>query len=172
MRIFTRLKSDTRGAAVIELAIVAPILATMVIGMTDISMAYARQLELEQGSQRAIEKVQQTTGDDTVEDTIKNEAVCQVNGTNADGSCKSSPITTANVTVTYRLECTGGSGTSAQETTDSAAFADFVCGSDESRASYLRVEVRDTYTPMFSIHFGTAADGKYHLAATAGVRTQ
>ena len=46
--------------------------------------------------------------DDTVEGTLTTEAVCQVNGTNADGTCKTSPITAANVTVSYRLECANG----------------------------------------------------------------
>ena len=66
----------------------------MVVGIVDMSNAFSRKLALEQGAQRAIEKIMQTTADDTVEDTFKNEAVCQVNGTNADGTCKTSPITT------------------------------------------------------------------------------
>ena len=88
-----RLVADEAGAAVIELALVAPVLALMTIGVVDISNAYGRKLALEQGAQRAIEKVMQTTGSTTVETTLKTEAVCQVNGMNEDGTCKTSPIT-------------------------------------------------------------------------------
>ena len=101
-----------RGAAVIEFAIVAPIFALLTIGVVDMSNAFSRKLALEQGAQRAIEKIMQTTGTTTVEDTVKTEAVCQVNGVNADSTCKTSPISANNVTVTYRLECTGFGGCS------------------------------------------------------------
>ena len=80
-------------------------LALLTIGVVDISNGFSRKLQLEQGVQRAVEKVMQTTGVLSVEDTIAREVVCQVNGTNTDGSCKTDPITTANVTVTHRLEC-------------------------------------------------------------------
>jgi Flp pilus assembly protein TadG len=173
MNLLRKLRRDQRGAAVIELAIAAPVLAMLVIGMSDITIAYGRELDLEQGAQRAIEKVMQTTGDQTVEDAIKNEAVCQVNGTNSGGTCKSAPITTANVTVTYRLECMdGGTVASSQETTDSTEFSGFSCDEGQTAANYLRVKVTDQYTPMFAMHFGTDADGTYHLSATAGIRTQ
>ena len=101
---FSQLRADERGAAVIELAMVAPMLALMTIGVVDLSNAYSRKLALEQGAQRAIEKVMQTTELDTVENTLKTEAVCQVNGME-NGVCKMSPISANNVTVTYRLEC-------------------------------------------------------------------
>src|SRR2546423_9329323 len=90
------LATSDRGAAVIELALIAPILGLMVIGIVDLSNAFSRKLALEQGAQRAIERIMQTTADDTVEGTLKTEVVCQVNGTNTNGTCKTSPITTAN----------------------------------------------------------------------------
>ena len=101
------LRSDDRGAAIIELAMVAPVLALMTIGVVDLSNGFGTKLRLEQAAQRSIEKIMQTTGVLTVEETIADEAVCQFNGTNADGTCKTAPITTANVTVTHRLECDG-----------------------------------------------------------------
>src|SRR3954471_9820265 len=106
-----QLAANERGEAVIEMAMVAPVLALGVIGIVDMSNAYSRKLALEQGAQRAIEKIQQTTQDDTVDDTLKNEAVCQVDGTDSSGNCiTTTPITTANVTVNYRLECTNADG--------------------------------------------------------------
>jgi len=167
------LARSERGTVTIELAIVAPVLAVLIIGVTDISMAYSHKLEIEQGAQRAIEKVMQTTGDTTVADTIKKEAVCQVNGTNADGTCATGRLTTDDVTVTYRLECTDGGGVvSNSETDDATIFDGYSCASGSSEARYIMATVRDVYTPMFPIHFGTDPDGTYHLGTTAGVRVQ
>jgi Flp pilus assembly protein TadG len=169
-----RLRADERGAAIIELALVAPVLALMAIGIVDMSNAFSRKLALEQGAQRAIEKIMQTTGGDSVEGTLTTEAVCQVNGTNADGSCKTSPITASNVTVTFRLECTDSGGViSAQTTTDATAFDALTCSSGSKDSRYIQVGVTDRYTPMFPIHFSALdGDGTYHLSATAGMRTE
>jgi Flp pilus assembly protein TadG len=154
-----KLARDDTGAVLIELALAAPMLALMVMGISDISSAFSKRLELEQAAQRAIEKVMQTTGEDTPEGTIKREAVCQYNGTAADGTCKTAPITVDNVTVVYSLTCNN---------VVTAYNTDCVGGQTEYR--YIQATVTDTYTPMFPIHFGTGADGKYSLSATAGVR--
>ncbi len=143
--------ADDRGAAVIELALLAPILALMTIGIIDVSQAFGRKLALEQAAQRAVEKVMQTTGNTTPEGTIKAEAASQAG------------ISQDDVTVVYRLECNG------------TAEADFntECDPAETEARYLMVTVAGSYTPMFPTHyFGSSADGIFHMSATAGVRTQ
>ena len=164
---------DARGSVTIELALLAPILATMIIGVIDVSIAYGKKLELEQGAQRAVEKVMQTTGDSTVADTLREEAVCQVNGTNEDGTCAAGRITAADVTVTYRLECVSEDGTrTPQEGETAEEFDALTCNEDDSEARYLSVHLVDVYQPMFPLfHWGPHSDG-YHLSATAGVRTQ
>ena len=73
-----KLLRDTRATAIIELALIAPIVALTVVGIVDLSNAFTRKLGLEQGAQRAIEKIMQTTEDNTVEGTLAAEAVCQV----------------------------------------------------------------------------------------------
>lgn len=160
IRQLKQLGRDDSGAAIIELALAAPILAMMVIGVTDISAAFGKKLELEQAAQRAIEKVAQTTGEATPEDTIKQEAVCQFNGTSG-GACKTAPLTTANVTVTYSLTCDG---------VVTAYTSD--CTSTQLEVRYITANVTYNYTPMFDLHFGTGADGKYNLKGSAGVRVQ
>lgn len=170
-----RLVRDDAGAAVIEMAFVAPVFALLVIGIVDMSNAYSQKLALEQGAQRSIEKVMQTTGTTTVADTITTEAVCQVNGLNADGTCKNAPITASDVTVTYRLECTTSGGSiSAQTNTDATTFDALECPPLTTESRYIEVQVNDKYTPLFPVHFAsfTAADGTYHLSARAGMRTQ
>ena len=149
-KMIRNLVRDNRGAAVIELALVAPMLALMTIGIIDVSQAFGRKLTLEQAAQRAIEKVMQTTGDTTPEETIKEEAAAQGNVSEDD------------VTVSYRMEC------------DGVVQADFdtECTPGQSEARWLMVTVAGTYEPMFPTHyFGNEDDNIYHMTATAGMRT-
>ncbi|MEO6580047.1 MAG: TadE/TadG family type IV pilus assembly protein [Sphingomicrobium sp.] len=162
MNPFLRLCRDDRGAAIIELAFIAPVIALMTVGVVDLSNGFGAKLRVEQAAQRSIEKIMQTTGIKTVEDTIAAEAVCQFNGTEADGvTCKTAPLTTANVSVTHRLECDG----------IVSAASDCVDPQKESR--WVQVTVWTDYTPMFPLKFaGIDAGGKYRIQATAGMRTE
>jgi Flp pilus assembly protein TadG len=162
MRSLLNIRREDSGAATIELALVAPFLATLCVGVADISIAYGKKLELEQGAQRAIEKVMQTTGEDSVEDAIKKEALCQINGQNADGTCAAGTIASDDVDVTFRLECDGALQTD----------YDLECPPAQEETRYISVTVTDNYTPMFPVKFGVAADGTYHLSTTAGVRVK
>lgn len=172
------LGGDDRGAAIIELALVAPMFALMAIGVVDMSNAFSRKLALEQGAQRAIEKVMQTTGVATVETTLATEAVCQVNGTNSDGTCKTSPINAVdNVMVTWRRECLDSGGAVTTSKVYSAATdydADSALCGTSRETSYINIALTDKYTPMFPIHFYSydGSDGTYHLSAEAGMRTE
>ena len=163
IRALLSLARDQRGTSVVELAFVAPILAIVIAGVTDVSIAYGRKLELEQAAQRSIEKVGQTTGQTTAEAAIQKEAVCQINGTNTDGTCKTGRISTSDVTVTYTLTCNGAS----------VAYSDD-CTAGQTEIRYIEAKVQDnSYKPVFARSFGgTASDGYYHLSATAGVRVQ
>jgi Flp pilus assembly protein TadG len=158
---FPSLWREDRGAAIIELAIVAPVIALMTVGVVDMSNGFSSKLRLEQAAQRSIEKVMQTTGVTSVESTIASEAVCQYNGTETNGTCKTAPITDANVTVTHRLECDG-----ALSTADDCAV-----GQAESR--WVQVTIWTEYEPMFPLHFsGIESNGKYRIEAKAGMRTE
>lgn len=160
---FLTFARDKRGTATIELALFAPILATMVIGVIDMSMAYGRKLQVEQAAQRAIEKVMQTTGVTSVADTIVDEV--------ADQADIPADEVDSKITVTYSLEC---DDEEPQTETDATEFDLLSCAPGTLRqARYIEVEVRDTYEPMFKITFaGLNDDGTYHIRATAGMRTQ
>jgi Flp pilus assembly protein TadG len=161
IRLLQRLRRDQGGTALIEFAFVAPVLALLTVGVVDMSNAFGRKLMLEQAAQRSIEKVMQTTGVLTVEETIAQEAVCQYNGTNSNGTCKTAPITTANVAVVHRLECNGVLTTNPD------------CAAGETESRWIQVTVWDDYEPMFPLHFsGIASNGKYHISAIAGMRTE
>jgi Flp pilus assembly protein TadG len=173
----SRLLRNERGAAVIEMAMVAPVLALGVIGIVDVSNAYSRKLALEQGAQRAVEKIMNTTDDTTVENTLTNEVKCQVNGSVTSGGatvCNSS--STQAITVNWRLDCTVGGATTSQTTTSSGTYDGWVTActtAGGTKAGYVAVTVTDKYSPMFPIHFAVfnTSDSTYHLRATAGVRT-
>lgn len=166
--------ADKGGASIIELAIAAPIFALTTIGIVDMSNAYNRKLAIQQAAQRAVERVMQTTVSDTVENVLTNEVLCQVNGANPDGSCKTAPVQPGNVTVGFRLECIeSGGGVSTQTASDSATFDALACDRGSTASRYIQVTVTDRYKPMFPVHFsGLDKDGTYHLSATAGARTQ
>ena len=161
MKRFINLIRDQRGAAMIELAFVAPVIALLTVGVVDLSNGFGTKLRVEQAAQRSIEKVMQTTGVLTVENTIAAEAVCQYNGTNSDGTCKTAPLTTADVVVTHRLEC------------DNIITVAPDCLPTQKESRWIQVMVSTDYTPMFPLHFtGIAANGKYHIKSVAGMRTE
>lgn len=161
MRRLRKLLRADSGAVIIEMAMVAPVLALMVVGIADISIAYGKKLELEQAAQRAIERVAQTTGSDTPENAIKTEAVCQYNGMGSGGTCLTEGISAGDVTVTYTLTC---DGTEQDYATD--------CAGTAVEVRYIETAIVEQYEPMFPITFGAHADGTYHLSGTAGVRVQ
>ncbi len=105
MKRLIKLWREDRGAAIIELAFVAPVIALMTVGVVDLSNGFGTKLKVEQAAQRSVEKVMQTTGITNVETTIADEAICQFNGTFDNGDCKTAPLTTANVTVAHSLYC-------------------------------------------------------------------
>ncbi len=149
-QMLSRLARDNRGAAIIELALVAPILATMTVGVIDLSNGFSRKLVLEQAAQRSIEKVMQTTGVKTVQDTIKDEAA------------EAAGISRDNVTVTYTLTC---AGVAADPTTE--------CANNNTEVRYTEVTLWDTYTPMIPMRLaGMQSNGTFRLTATTGIRTQ
>ena len=67
-RFLSQLSATSAASATIELALYAPMLALLTIGVVDMSNAFGRKLALEQAAQRAIEKVMQTSADTTVEE--------------------------------------------------------------------------------------------------------
>ena len=148
-----RLLRNDEGVAVLELALAAPILALMVVGVADLSNAYSRKLALEQAAQRSIEKIMQTTATSTPDATVKAEAVAQAGG----------GLVADDVTVTYELYC----DLVKQDDYDSD------CTSGQSEARYLNVRVVDEYRPMFPMHFAPInANGTYTVTAEAGMRIQ
>ena len=95
------LARDESGASIIEMAMVMPVLGSLLIGMVDISRAYSAKLQLEQAAYRAIEKVQQYNTTSSTYDTLKAEAA------SAAVAAGFTNVTDSNVTIDFWLECDG-----------------------------------------------------------------
>lgn len=162
IRMWKKIARDERGTSVIEMALVAPFLATLTIGMVDISRAYSEKLFLEQAAQRAVERAMQgMQGDDSTDifEGLQAEAA-ETAGVDED-----------DVTVRYWLECNG-----VDQNTNPATMADDydeVCPDGQYYSRHISVRIEKVYTPMFSIKWlGSNADGSFDLAGAAGMRVQ
>lgn len=146
-----RLIRDSRGAAVIEVALVAPIFAALIVGVVDLSRGYSAKLVLEQASQRAIEKVMQGQANTTTAAALKTEAATVAG------------VAESAVTVDFWLECDG------DRQTDYGP----PCPPGQTTARFMSVEITKAYTPMFAMKFaGANTNGTYTLTGRTGVRTQ
>ena len=146
------LARDERGASIIELALVAPVLASMLIGMVDLSRAYSYKLKLEQAAQRAIEKVQAYQTTTSTYSTLQTEAAAAAG------------VPTSNVTIDYWLECNG----------TRASTYDSTCSSGQTYGRWVSVTVQGTFTPMFRSKYYPRAnsDGTFTIQGKTGMRTQ
>jgi Flp pilus assembly pilin Flp len=159
MKWILNLVRDDRGTSVIELALAAPILASLIIGMTDLSRAYAAKLKVEQAAQRSIERVMNGAKETSLFETLQAEAMAAAN------------VDEDAVEVSYWLECDGVS----QNTSPSTMEADYgkVCADDETYARYVNVRIEKTYASMFDVKWpGSNPDGTYTLVGQAGIRVQ
>ena len=158
IRFVRPLARDERGASVIEMAMVTPILASLLIGMVDLSRAYSAKLQLEQSAYRAIEKVQQYQASSSTYDTLKGEAVA------AAQAAGFTNVTDSNVTIDFWLECNG-----VRQGTYNTN-----CTGGQQYARWVTVDISGTFTPMFSSRRwpGANSDGTFTLHGKAGLRTQ
>ena len=139
--------------AAVELALAAPILASMVIGLVDISMSYSEKMRLEQVAQRTIERVQVTQFKTSMETTFETEAQTEAGtGSSAD--------------LIFWLECNGTKMTGASAYTTG-------CTAGQTIARYVQVDVQKNFSPIMLSRFMNAnANGSITLHGVAGVRIQ
>lgn len=157
-RFLRKISRDERGATIVELGLVMPILASLLIGMVDVARAYSHKLQLEQSAHRAIEKVMQYHTDSSTYDTLYAEAATAAG------------VATSAVEVDYWLECNGVRMTGA---TMAEAYEQN-CPTGEVQTRYISVEIDKKFTPMFGIRYfpGANPDGTITVSAEAGMRTQ
>ena len=162
MRRLIKLTGDERGTSVVELALLAPLFATFIIGTADISRGYSAKLQLEQVAQHGIEKAMQgMQGNDStvIFQSLQSEVA------NAAG------VTNPDVEVRYWLECNGVS----QNSNPATMPQDYekVCAGGQLYSRHLNVKITKAFTPMFSMRWaGANANGTYTLIGEAGLRVQ
>ena len=151
---------DEGGASIIEMALMLPVLATLLIGMVDISRAYSAKLQLEQAAQRSIEKAMNGKKKTSLFDTLQAEAVAAAS------------VSASAVEIKYWLECNGVSQNTSTATMK-ADYEDKVCGAGTTQARYVNVRIQKAFTPMFSTKFlGANSDGTFTLVGQTGIRVQ
>lgn len=144
--------SEDRGTVTIELALIAPILATLLVGLVDISLAFSNKLRLEQIANRAVERVQQV-GFDTATTT---KIILEAEAIIAAGAGS-----TANLT--FWRECEGVRQTSYTGN----------CSSGQATARYVQMEVVKTHTPIITAKFsGSNTNGTITVRGVSGLRVQ
>ena len=145
MRRISILLRDRAGNVTIELALLAPILAGMFIGLVDLSNAFSDKLRLEQIAQRSIERVMQKGFKVADVAVLKSEA-------------EAAAGTGSNATVTYWLECNDVKMTGASAYTAG-------CADGDKYARYVEVGITKSYAAMI-------APTSWTLVGKAGIRIQ
>ncbi len=125
-----RLLRDCRGSAAVETALVAPVLILMSVGSFQVSQMVARQHELSNGADEAAAMVLAGWTDSTAQRTALSEVVRTSLGLSAN-----------EVTVTAKYRC----GVATVYVDDSST-----CASGTNIASFLRIQLTDQYTPIWS----------------------
>ena len=159
MKIRNLLRSES-GNSFVEMALLAPVLTTMLVGMVDISRAYSAKLQLEQSAQRTIELVmQQQAAENDYTAALKTE------GAAAAGVAESA------VTPDNWLECSADGVTWTRNALGFNASCD---AATPIYARYVSVDISKGYKPLFSSRYfpGSDAQGYYTLHGKAGVRIQ
>lgn len=151
-----RLRRNEEAVAVIELALAAPLLMLLFVGMVDLSLLASAKIDLEQAAQRTTDYAlakRPTNGDGTY---LANEAA---------GVAKV-PLT--NVTVELFLECNG---------VRQVSF-DTPCSPGQAQARFASIEIRKkvemtfNWKKMASFYEQTEQDSEVQLAGDSVVRFQ
>jgi Flp pilus assembly protein TadG len=143
-----RFRRDQHGTAVVETAIIAPVLALLALGTYDLSQMVARQHDL-QGGATDLEGIilavanGQATNVQTISDVLANTLELQPD----------------QVEVVKKFRC---------GTTETLVDLSSDCEVDEEIATYVQVTLTDTYAPTWT-KFGVGGDLDYNFVRTIQV---
>lgn len=139
--------ANDEGVALIELALILPILLLLIMGTIDLSRLVAAGLDLEQAAQRTTDFALAKRPRNSDGTYLKNEAVA------------ASGVAPADVTVDIFLECNG-----VRQSTFSA-----ICPSGQSRARFVSVAIVSEVEPTFD-WAGFSSFLGFQLPATVTIR--
>ena len=175
-RPFARLLRDARGTSVIELALIAPLLAGLTMGIIDLSTGFARRLALVEAVDSTITKV--SAGNFKV---ARNDAGLDFSAFEEEAA-RAAGVDVEDVVVSAWLECDGQE----QDSFDSdcgerrqkeGCEATIATPPPEAecfavRARYIQIRINSSFRPMFTSVFAPEPDGTYPLNAEAAVRIE
>ncbi len=140
--ILRRLARDTRGAMLVETAIVAPVLILLSLGAFQVSTLVARQSELQSAAAEA-EAIALASAPDTAEKITTLQQVVMA----------STGLTAQQVAISNTYRCNAASSFVASKTG---------CATDARVSTYLRLQIQDTYTPTWT-QFGVGSPIQFNV---------
>jgi Flp pilus assembly protein TadG len=143
-KLLARLWRENHGSAVIETALIAPVLVCMCLGGFEISRMMARQSELQTGANEATSIVLAAPPDSDTKKATAQAVIAASTGLTNDS---------AHIQLDFIYRC----GTN---TTLTATKAD--CGT-QAISTYIQVQLRDTYTPIWT-QFGVGSPLNYYVS--------
>jgi len=156
-RLIPALRRDERGASLVELALMAPILLAFLAGIVDCARLYAAKLSMQQAAERSVEIATAggiSAASDQALQTIK---------TNMQNDATSAAPAASQVTASLWLECAG------------VKQNDFntACNTGDQVARYAAVSITGSYRPAFPYLFGSlVSNGRIAVRGAASVRVQ
>lgn len=136
-----------RGQALIEFALLLPMLCLLMAGIVNIGTAARMSIVLTNAATAGAQfgaqspsNAQNTTG-------IQNAALCDANGGNW-GSCNSGILTVSNINVTHACRCDDGTGLSCGPTMPTGNCATISCGTN-AVVECVQVTTTATIGPLF-----------------------
>ena len=158
----SRLLRNERGASLVELALTAPFMATLVIGMSDIARGYSMKLQMEQAAQRTIEQVEQQR---SVASSYNDSLTAEATSAMTDAGYSSGNT----ITPDSWLECSADGTTWTRASSFTGA-----CAANETTARYVSISISRSFSPMFRTRVwpGANSDGTITVSGYAEVRLQ
>lgn len=152
-----RLQRHDRGASLVELALIAPVLLIALAGSIDCARLLSTKLRMQQAAERAVEFASAGGISDATTASIATvQASIQTEATAAAPS-------SSQVLVSTWLECNG---------TKQTNFDD-VCNKGDQVARFASVSITGSYSPSFPWLFGrTATNSAIAVNGSASVRVQ
>lgn len=127
---------DIAGTAVIETAVVTPILVLMSLGTYQVSQLVARQQELQAGADQAMSIALGGWNNDNTQIAAMKNVIQRTTG-----------VTASNISITQVYRC----GSDSSYVTDKST-----CATGKVISGFLKLKLNDTYTPMWT-NFGVGA---------------
>ena len=148
------LRRDRRGASILELGLVLPILMVVMLGLIDVASLFSARMSLQQAAARSLERAQ-------VGNSRTDFAFVQ---TEATAAATAAGFSGAQVAVETWLEC--------DQVRQAPAATD--CTTGQQRARYVQVTINSTYDSYFRYSpLGTRnSAGNVPITARSAVRYQ